>query len=261
MRNLFILGSGRSGTSLAAGLLAINDPFYGPILIGGSDRNPKGFFESSLINGINERIIARSERFPRLPYRVCLRLPDSLKYYLSPPPGWVAELVKPETLYASRRDRRQIAALTAKKPFVFKDPRLSYTFPLWRRHSPDAKYLCIFRDPLVTARSIVDFFEKDRNAPGRRYINSDRALRSWECQYRYILQDERLSSDALFCHYEQLKTTEKQAEIADFAEANIDASFYSQRLNRTHEKGSLPRSVSEVYGLLCEKASYPHATG
>ena len=58
MNDCFIVGSGRSGTSMVAGLLAQSGYFMGNKLDAYyGDTNPKGFFEDPDINAINERIL------------------------------------------------------------------------------------------------------------------------------------------------------------------------------------------------------------
>src|ERR1043165_10164717 len=57
MKNCLILGSGRSGTSMAAGSLAKAGYFMGENLIAARKSNPKGFFEDVEVNMINEELL------------------------------------------------------------------------------------------------------------------------------------------------------------------------------------------------------------
>jgi hypothetical protein len=57
-RNLFILGSGRSGTSMVAGLFRNAGYFMGDKLHEPRHSNPLGFFEDAAVNNINESILA-----------------------------------------------------------------------------------------------------------------------------------------------------------------------------------------------------------
>src|ERR1700726_1587163 len=57
MRNCIILGCGRSGTSLASGLLAGSGYFMGDHLYPPSEGNPKGYFEDQDVNAINEDLL------------------------------------------------------------------------------------------------------------------------------------------------------------------------------------------------------------
>src|SRR5215216_738086 len=58
MRDCVVLGCGRSGTSLAAGLLARAGYNCGEDLLPPDDGGPAGFFESRRINAINETLLA-----------------------------------------------------------------------------------------------------------------------------------------------------------------------------------------------------------
>ena len=57
-RNCLILGSGRSGTSMAAGILARAGYFMGEELWPADIGNPKGYFEDREVNKINDELIA-----------------------------------------------------------------------------------------------------------------------------------------------------------------------------------------------------------
>ena len=57
-RNCLILGSGRSGTSMAAGILARAGYFMGAELWPADIGNPKGYFEDREVNKINDELIA-----------------------------------------------------------------------------------------------------------------------------------------------------------------------------------------------------------
>jgi hypothetical protein len=58
VRNVLILGSGRSGTSMVAGTLAGAGWFVGARPYAPRSSNPKGFFESPDVNGVNELILS-----------------------------------------------------------------------------------------------------------------------------------------------------------------------------------------------------------
>ncbi len=57
MRNCMILGSGRSGTSLVAGVLGNSGYFMGDKILQPTEGNPKGYFEDLEVNHINELIL------------------------------------------------------------------------------------------------------------------------------------------------------------------------------------------------------------
>src|SRR5438067_12472105 len=59
MRDCLVLGSGRSGTSLVAGVLHQSGYFTGHDLLPASPTNPRGFFEDREVNAINEALLER----------------------------------------------------------------------------------------------------------------------------------------------------------------------------------------------------------
>ena len=59
MRSCLILGAGRSGTSMTAGLLRHSGAFFGFEMLGASPANPRGYYEDRLLNITNNLIIQR----------------------------------------------------------------------------------------------------------------------------------------------------------------------------------------------------------
>src|ERR1017187_7759888 len=152
MYNLIILGSGRSGTSLAAGLFHKAGYFMGEDLYDADSSNPKGFFENEEINLINERIL--SSVLPRRPDGVLGKLP-----FFRTRPGklqmWLARVSIETILVCPEGVDCQINKLTARQPFCFKDPRFSYTLPCWRQFLPNTRFVVVFRHPADTAKSMA----------------------------------------------------------------------------------------------------------
>src|SRR5271157_6074149 len=123
-RNCIILGSGRSGTSLAAGILAKAGYFMGCSIWPANEGNPKGQFEDEEINGINEHLLAQV-------------LPERSKWAwwgtkdparrLGNLQRWLAALPVTVSIPCPPRLAGRIEAATARAPFCFKDPRFCYT--------------------------------------------------------------------------------------------------------------------------------------
>lgn len=152
-RNCLILGSGRSGTSMAAGILAKAGYFMGEEIWPANEGNPKGQFEDREVNQINDQLIASVSS--KSPPHVLRRLFYGDAPVLGDLQHWVAVLRPGVPIPCAPAMSGRIAAVTAHQPFCLKDPRFSYTLPAWRPHIGDALLLCVFRDPSVTASSIV----------------------------------------------------------------------------------------------------------
>ena len=240
MRNVLILGSGRSGTSMVAGTLAGAGWFVGARPYAPRSSNPKGFFESSDVNGVNELILSEvvpaSERMGAW-QRWLAWLPDGIECASSP------------------RVERILAHLVAQSPWCFKDPRLSYTLPVWRPHIGHAGLICVFRDPAVTARSIAkECAQEDYLASLA--MTEERALAAWTSMYRRILDRHRHEGDWLFVHYEQLLAPEGQRRLEEFVGAPISRAFPEESLRRTQSEEPLPEDAARAYEELCELAGH-----
>ena len=236
-RSVVILGSGRSGTSMLAGSLARAGWNVGAQPYPGRESNPKGFFETEEINGINEALIAAA--FP------AAKPNGRMQRWLAAPPGPVP-CEAPEHL--AQRMRR----LAGERPFAYKDPRFCVTLPAWREHLGDFGVICIFREPAVTAESIL------REVASQEYLRGveldfDGALELWRSMYeRALEQSDR--GDWLFLHYEQLFTDEGIERLEAFVDGRIERGFPDRALQRTRSERPVPPEIADLYGQLCSRA-------
>ncbi len=240
MRNCLILGSGRSGTSLLAGVLAEAGYYMGERLIPATEANPKGFFEDDEVNAINEALLA-----PVTPAR-------------SRPAGawrWLAAVPLGTPVACPPDLAGRIAAQTARSPFCLKDPRFSYTLPAWRPFLPDTVFLCVFREPSRTARSVLKECRSADYLAGLPMDFGD-ALEVWALMYRHILEVHRHTGDWLFFHYDQLFEDGSLAELEAVLGAPVNRQFPDARLKRSAAEGEVGGTALEVYGQLCELAGY-----
>lgn len=182
MRNCVILGAGRSGTSLVAGLLRSAGYNYGPDLLEPDASNPRGYFESSRINDVNEAILADCGLPWWLePFANHLGFRDAgrgLRWLNQVPAHW--------PLQADAEQKRVIRRLTRNEPFCFKDPRFSYTLPCWASALEDPVVLYVVRHPLGAARSLVKHARR-RGYAERLGMDLEEALAVWRATNRYAL--------------------------------------------------------------------------
>ncbi len=253
-RDCLILGSGRSGTSMAAGILSSAQYFMGDELWPGNPGNPKGQFEDREINAINDQLIGlvlpnksslglRSLIFGRTP-----RFRDFQRWMAVVPPGTSIPF-PPET-----RDR--IQALTARHPFCFKDPRLSYTLAAWRPYLADALLLCVFRHPSVVADSMVRECAR-ADYMKRLGLDARWALKVWEAMYSWILDIHYpLGGNWYFVHYDQLLDGTAYPELESRLGITVDRSFAVSELNRSRPDAPVPHRAELLYQRLCSLAGY-----
>jgi hypothetical protein len=257
------MGSGRSGTSMLAGVLAGAGYYMGskPLAVNSrplSERqtNPKGNFEDREINAINEALLAA--HFPRR-----ARTPLVRRYrerrVLGPQLRWASALPLPLNIERRPDLDARIAAQVRRKPFCFKDPRFCYTLPAWRDHVEGAVLLCVFREPACSANSIVTEWKRH---PRRRFVMTyEKALASWRAMYRHVLEVHRHSGEWLFLHYDQVLSGEATAVLEATLGVEVDASFPERGLKRSAMDGDVGPEEEAIYGQLCGLAHGSLAEG
>lgn len=254
--NVFILGAPRSGTSLMAGVLSGAGYLRGENQMPADERNPHGYFESLDVNFINEEILKPIVR--RMPIAIWRflqargwqGLTRGLFPMLTPYGKRFLAHIPPDTAIpkptAEHLERMRL--MVSSQPFCLKDPRFSYTLNHWRGLAPDSRMICMFRDPCVTAHSMI------------RYpwpFTPDKALRTWKSMYEYVLANHAAEGKWLFVHYEQLMNGERWNEIETFTNAPTNREFIDPEANRS-QPVDCPRDaeVEGLYRRLCELANY-----
>ena len=256
MRSCLILGSGRSGTSMLAGVLSGCGYYQGDNLWPARDANPRGFFEDVEINSINEELIAGvTPARPRRPLGFVFRdRPVQWQRWLA----WVEPgTAVPVDERAAARIRRQVE----RAPFCLKDPRFCHTLPAWRPFLGDAAMICIFRSPGETVDSIL------RDCRGAPYLRSlrvsrPRAFALWNLAYRHVLDVHRRHGDWLFVHYEQVLDGSAAPRVEALLGAAGDWTFPEADLRRSGDGGPTPPEALRTYAELCRLAGCePAAAG
>jgi len=244
MRDLLVLGSGRSGTSMVAGTLAASGWWVGDEPYRARAANQKGFFETAEINGINEELLAQV--LPAEP-----RFEHGQRWLATLPAGLVPRL--------DARLRARIASLVAHRPFAFKDPRLCYTLPAWEPLLPPGTgRVCVFREPGATTASIV---KECRDAAYLASLAMDeaRALEVWTAMYERVLA-QCARGQWLFVHYDQMLTQDGLDRLECFAGAPLERSFPEASLRRSRERTPPSGRAAEIYAELCERAGHTPRT-
>lgn len=218
--------------------------------------NPKGYFEDEEVNRINEDILAKviPERPPNPRFKWLVR--DTMGYW----ERWVASVPITVQVNATPQIERRIEKVVSRSPFCYKDPRFSYTLPVWRPSLQylDVVFVVVFRHPSASAESMLK--EVHAKHP---LLTFDRrsALSVWNNMYSHIvkLHYPRGAADGerwLFLRYEQLLTGDRALERLSLAlDAKIDQSFPEEKLNRSRPGSfDVPRPIAELYETLCTLA-------
>lgn len=258
MRNCLIMGFGRSGTSLMAGILHQSGYFSGDDLYPPRKSNPLGFFENARINGINETILKEYD------YEKKNSNPPAFSRPFSPyTPGeghrWLT-CIPPEIeiTHCDESVLDSIDMVIASSGYAYKDPRFNYTLGIWNnRIKDDTLYICMVRQPEITIGSVLkecafaaylsDFF-----------IDPDLAYQLWYNSYTHLLKNlSAISNDRIMViHYEQLMNRSIIEELEKRLKAHLDPSFIVQELNRSRPHGTIPGNVLQLYHELCTLSGF-----
>jgi len=252
MHNVIVLGSGRSGTSMTAGALAQAGYFMGhKVLNQGRINNPFGNWEDQEINYVNEQLLGQVIPQPEIR--------DGIVHHRDRPvemQRWLGRLPVGTEIPSLPACVSKIEELTRHEPFCFKDPRFSYTLPVWRPHLANTVYVCVFRDPHKTAQSML---KQVVDAPHLRGLEMtlDTALDVWSLMYRHILEIHRRDGAWLFLHYDQLLTGDGLERLSRFTGAWVSRDFPRADLRRAYRPVEIPAGVERIYAELCRQASFP----
>lgn len=254
MRNLLVLGCGRSGTSLMMGLLSKAGYYMGDDLYPPRDSNPKGFFECAEINNINEDIL--SLILPKRPKIFGFELSKSV-------PGngqrWLARVPITESFKTNESINKRIEKAVNTNPFCYKDPRFSYTLPIWQPFLPsDTGYIVIFRHPSSTVKSILKECDSVPYLKGKINIDTKTAFEVWELMYAHILKKHQKKENQLIIHYEQILTGEANKKTERFTHAKLYPEFAERKYFRSMKDNliQVPEKCLKLYEQLCEAAKF-----
>ena len=252
MKNCIILGSGRSGTSMATGVLAKSGYFMGGRLNPVNETNPKGQFEDSDVNRINEELLSKVT--PVRPSNVLGEW-----FFRSRPvfgQRWLARVPLNTTIPSTSRIEKQIQALTKHGPFCFKDPRFSYTLPVWKPFIKNMLFICVFRHPGVTVTSILKQAQKAPHLHNFS-INAKQAFQVWEQMYSHIIKIHYpLGGDWIFLHYNQFLDGPAFVKLEKRLGVKVDHGFVEPQLNRSKPLDRSRSRALSIYDDLCNLACY-----
>jgi Sulfotransferase family len=234
---VIVLGAGRSGTSLVAGLLADAGFFPGERLIPASGGNRTGYFEDLDVNALNDRLLA-----PLLP-RASHPVPPRL--------SWLAALPEDAEPRPTPVDRQRIGRHLPRRPMCLKDPRFTYTLGAWQPQlPPDAGYVCVFRHPSRVAASLAQEVARDP-AYYEGFSPTDEVVwATWTCAYRYILANHASTGSWLFVDADALTDSADTAALSRFVGAPVTGARIDAGLRRSTRHDAVPREVSGLYRQL-----------
>lgn len=240
MNNCIITGCGRSGTSMLTGCL-----FNTGYSIGGHGHhpnisNPKGYFETKEVNGINDQLLKSCKN---------ISYPNGVQT------GWLSHKPLSEPIICNPKIRDRMVAVMEKRPFALKDPRFSYTLSVWRENLPvNTKFICIFRHPVAVINSMLN---KCRVAYKQSItINETMCFKIWLNMYQHIIIQHAKIGEWLFLHYNQIMFENGLDNLDRFLNTKTDKDFIDQSLLRSMVTGDIPHKLKDMYKTLCNLAEF-----
>jgi hypothetical protein len=173
---VIIIGMHRSGTSMMAGMLKDLGLFIG------SSKGIKGSNEADLFLDINDWLLQQcggSWKHPEPIYALLQNndLRNTVEDYIK----WYLKTIRSIPFLGLSNYLRYRSPARLEFPWGWKDPRTTFTLPLWLSIFPDAKVLHIYRHGVDVANSI-------RVRSGRRNTkaNQDLAAKSKKMQTKFL---------------------------------------------------------------------------
>jgi len=245
--NCFILGAGRSGTSLTALLLQEAGYHVCRNSHPPDEGNPLGYFEDLEVVSTNEAILSQVYRtaWQRISRKIQGK-PD-----IEATGAWLLDLdyrrLKDVSLRSDHADK--LKDLLARTLFAYKDPRFSFTLKAIAPLIPEnTVYICVFRHPLP----VVGSTKKQALRSGL-VLDDAYCCAVWEAHYRCLLEHYRdMGGQWLFVSYESLIDGEGASRLEEFLGVQIDRSLIKKELSRTRSDGAVPPRISETFEQLNE---------
>lgn len=253
IRNAIVLGAGRSGTSLLAGLFHEAGYYSGDNLWPATASNPLGYFEDAEINGINEDLLDKV--VPWRPRGVLGALLPVLRDRPRWGQRWLAVLPEGTEIRSDPVLDSRMAVQASRRPYLLKDPRYSYTLAAWKAHlADDTVSLCIFREPQQTVNSIMKIVRAERYLWDLS-MTRERAYQYWKAIYRSVLHQRcTLGGDWLFVHYDELLTRRAIPLLESHLGASANTAMLRPDLKRSATDAPAEASADRLFRRLRELA-------
>jgi hypothetical protein len=257
VRNLLILGSGRSGTSMTAGLFRESGAYMGENFHAPRAANRFGFFEDEQINLLNDQIVRRMMRrgWRRLTWPLAPRI------HRHPRALWLAAPRKVHAVDVAPELREAMRKHVGREPFCLKDPRFGLTLPTWRSALPrDTRFVVVFRDPDTTVDSQL---REARELAAPLPLTARWAYGAWHRMYRRLLDDLSREGEWLFVSYEQVASGAALDALEAFAEAELCATLIRPDVSRARprsDRSARARRSRELFERLSARAERDVAT-
>jgi hypothetical protein len=250
VRNCIVLGSARSGTSALAGTLFVSGYGLGSQFDRATESNPKGYFEDLATRHLNNRLLQPLAATTHTGGQKLFARPLDSDWE-----SWLAIRPAGYTFPSTSVSADEMKSVLTPAPFARKDPRFCLTLDAWRPVLADSAFVCIFRSPSITARSILKHIhsvETWRDVG----LDFDGALKLWGQSYREVVERHARSGDWFFLHYDQLLDGSALKPLGEHLNVRIKPDFIDSALNRSTDTSEIPTAIASIYEELCDRAKY-----
>lgn len=242
-KRLFIVGAGRSGTSLLAGLFQHSGLHMGDQPYLAREANPTGFFEDRLVNTLNEELLSTHAE------------PE-----LAEGQRWLSAIGIATTIPCSSAQAERMREILSSKPSCLKDPRFCYTLHNWlaslsAKEAESSLCLCVFRDPLTVVSSTL---QELAQAPYLRNLQRtpNQILDAWAQHYTWVLRHQSKRGRWLFIHYDALFGPKELDRLEAFTGCSINRKLPTRSLRRSKPHAiAMPANCEEIYATLQVRAT------
>jgi len=258
MRNIIILGTGRSGTSMVAATFRSSGAFMGDQLIKATLSNPHGYYEDRYVNRLNNDFIRRLVGPPLLGWRIRGKFFRTV--HTVPGAFFMAAPRRIPELQPTPEEIDKIRSFTKREPFCFKDPRFSLTLPIWLPYLPaDTGFVVVFRDPMRTVASMIRHaWEEYQPALP---VTENWGYVCWQRTYLRLLRFSEGSTKWIFVNYDSLLEGSGTTRLSEFVGCALNFSQIDRKTSRSaiHDwpKSRVGQDCRAVYDHMRELASTP----
>lgn len=239
MRNVIILGSIRSGSSMLTATFRDTGAYFGEDIMSPSIANPYGYYECHKINRLNNQIIRKiiykKVRFPfkRLSNHLRPSIYDDQRCLMLAAPRHISNVNLSDGII------NEIAKIASQEPLCLKDPRFSVTLPFWRPFfQKNTRFIVTFRDPFRTVDSMLRNAKEIYTPPLP--LDESWGLKVWYRNYYRLLHGFANREDWFFAHDEQIFAGNALPAIEKFVDTKLNTDQINPSIRRSKPEAIQP---------------------
>lgn len=217
-------------------MLARSGRRAGRRLIPPTASNPTGFFESLDVNARNDEVLDTLTIQPG-----ATAPPADLR--------WLAAYSGPA---ASRTPLPALAQNIPARPWVLKDPRFTYTYPVWEQALGDHEVVVLVRHPGEVVDSVGAMARREPSTFARWNPSAADIVHAWLCAYRAV--DRWADATVVWLAHDSLGREETLAALSGLVGSPLDGDLIDPGLDRSR-RSDVPAAALQRWEVLRERCS------